>query len=128
MLEIGLHGLSLLLTVVVIAAAKKGGNTIGGPGGYAAGMVLGYAYARSGTPWSILSDKFGQVTGTAGGEFGVSAAAIALTLFGLWWYLRPKLVISIVLGLLTMTAAEAASGTWKQVASILGSFINILAG
>ena len=128
MLEIGLHGLSLLLTVVVIAAAKKGGNTIPAPGGYAAGMVLAYCYARTGDPWSILSDKAAQMTTTAGDEFGVSAAAVALTIAGLWWYTRPKLVLSIVLGLLTMTAAEASSGTWAQIASIFGSFINILAG
>lgn len=128
MLEIGLHGLSLLLTVVVIAAAKRGGHTIPAHAGYAAGMVLAYSYARSGAPWSILSDKASQMATTAGDEFGVGAAAVALCLFGLWWYLRPKLIFSIVLGLLTMTAAEASTGTWQQVVAIIGSFIDILAG
>lgn len=128
MLEIGLHGLSFLLTVVVIVSAVSGGKSISGTAGYMAGMILAYCYARTGSPWNILSDKAGQMTATAGSEFNAPMAAVALACFAIWHYRRPKVIISFVLGLLTMSAAEASSGTWAELASILGSFISILAG
>ncbi|MCT2591128.1 hypothetical protein LHJ74_14625 [Streptomyces sp. N2-109] len=128
MLEIGLHGLSLLLTVLVVAAVKKGGQTIGPAAGLAAGVAMAYAYARTGRPWSILAEKAQEMTATGGAEFGVVPAAVALSLYAWWWYTRPKLLGSVVLGFLLMTAASASSGLWKEITSVVGSFITIFAG
>ncbi|NGO68541.1 hypothetical protein [Streptomyces boncukensis] len=128
MLEIGLQGLSLVLTVVVVAAARKGGQTIPSTGGLAAGAALAYCYARTGRPWSILAEKGKDVVDNAGTQFSVVPAAVALALLGWWHYTRPRLVASTVLGFLMMTAAAASSGLWREISGIIGSFVKILAG
>ncbi len=128
MLEIGLPGLALALTLTLIGALKKGGKSLPTPAALAVGIVLAYTYARVGEPFSILSDKGAEATAQFGGEFGAVPAAVALGLGGLWHYLRPGPVLSTLFGFLIMTAAAAATGFMAKAESILGSLITVFAG
>lgn len=128
MLEIGLHGLAFALTLIVIAALKRGGKTLPPAAGLAAGIVLGYVYQRAGDPWSILSDKATQLNAQVGSEFDAVPAAVALAILGWWHFARPGLLGSVILGLLAVTAASAASGLLQKATSIVGSLVSVLSG
>ncbi|MDG9703776.1 hypothetical protein [Streptomyces sp. DH37] len=128
MLQIGMHGLALVLTVITGAALKKGGKTLPPPAGLAIGIALGIAYVKAGDPWAILSEQAGLLTGRIGDEFGTVPAAIALALLGAWHYLRPGLLVSTLMGFLAVTAASAASELWLKLVSIVDSLLTVIAG
>jgi hypothetical protein len=127
-LQIGLQGLSFALTVIVIAALKRGGKSIPAPAALAMGIILGYAYAHTGEPWSILSSKAHEMTGRVGDEFGAVPAAVALAIGGWWHYSRPGPLGSVIQGLLLMSAAMASSGLARQASDIIGSLVQVVAG
>ncbi|MFJ8345064.1 hypothetical protein ACIQ9J_01545 [Streptomyces sp. NPDC094153] len=128
MLEIGLQGLALALTIITIAALKKGGKSIPGPAGLFIGIVLAYVYTRAGMPWSVLSVKAHAMTARFGDQFGAAPAAVALAIGGWWHYTRPGLLGSVLQGFLMMSAAMAASGLATQVTAMIGSLIQVVAG
>jgi hypothetical protein len=128
MLEIGMHGASLVLTVLLIAALKKGGQSIPAAGGLVGGAVLAYVYARAGEPWAILHAQAARLRDNLGDEVGASAAAVALAIFAWWWYAAPKARSSALLGFLLMVSAESAGGLWQRVVSIVGSLVRVVTG
>ncbi|MFB6955477.1 hypothetical protein ACFCYB_00215 [Streptomyces sp. NPDC056309] len=128
MLEIGLQGLALALTLVTIAALKKGGKSFPTPLAFAVGIVLAYAYAHAGQPWSILSAKAHDMNGRIGDHFGAGAAAVALGIAGFWHYSRPGPKGSVLQGFLMMTAALEARGLLAQVTAMIGSLIQVVTG
>ncbi|MFF2650586.1 hypothetical protein [Streptomyces sp. NPDC058045] len=128
MLEIGLHALAFVLTILVIAALKKGGKSLKGTAALALGIGLGYLYAHTGQPWSILSDKASQILTNVGDEFGAGGAALALAIGGWWHYTRPGPAGSVIQGLLMMTAASTATGLMKQATDIIASIVRVIAG
>ncbi|MEU1824247.1 hypothetical protein ABZ502_17690 [Streptomyces abikoensis] len=129
MLEIGLHGLAFALTFIVIAALKKGGKSVKSEVGLGMGIILGYAHARAGEPWSILSDKAKHLLSSIGAEVGgASAAAITVAIAGWWWYARPGAKGSVVWGYLLISAAATASGLLGKIEGIVGHVATIIAG
>ncbi|MFB7461272.1 hypothetical protein [Streptomyces sp. NPDC056188] len=128
MLEIGLQGLAFTLTLITIAALKKGGKSFPTPLAFAIGIVLAYAYAHAGQPWSILSAKAHDLNGRIGDNFDAVPAAVALGLAGFWHYSRPGPKGSVLQGFLMMTAALEAKGFLTQVTAMAGSLIQVVAG
>ncbi|MEV5079393.1 hypothetical protein AB0K74_11365 [Streptomyces sp. NPDC056159] len=128
MLEIGLQGLALALTLVTIAALKKGGKSFPTPLAFVIGIVLAYAYAHAGQPWSILSVKAHDMTARFGDHFGAAPAAVALGIAGWWHYTRPGAKGSVLQGFLMTTAALAAHGLLTQATAMIGSLVQVVAG
>lgn len=130
MLSIGLSGLALVLTGLIVAALKKGGKTLKPQVAYGLGGVLAYTYANTGAPWNLLAGQATDLTGSASAQFNAGSAAIAIAGFAIWFYWRPGVVGSTLMGFLTITAAAGAtdSDVLTMVMQLLGTLVGVVAG